>query len=59
MTERFGSRVVPVHPGLVTSDYDVHEVEVTVCGVQHVLEIDPAGCEIFILSIIYVDEFAM
>ena len=37
MTERFGFRVVAVHPGLVTSDYDVHEVGVTVCGVQHVL----------------------
>ena len=30
-------RVVPVHPGHVTSDYGVHEVGVTVCGVQHVL----------------------
>ena len=37
MTERFGFRVVPVHLGLVTSDYGVHEVRVTVCGVQHVL----------------------
>ena len=37
MTERFGFRVVPIHPGLVTSDYGVHEVGVTVCGVQHVL----------------------
>ena len=27
---------VPVQPGIVTSDYDFHEVGVTVCGVQHV-----------------------
>ena len=35
----FGFRIVPVglHPGLVNSDDDIHEVEVTVCGVQHVL----------------------
>ena len=39
MTERFGFRVVPAHPGLVTSDYGVHEVGVTVCGLQHVLGI--------------------
>ena len=32
-----GILVVPVNPGLVTSDYGVHEVGVTVCGVQHVL----------------------
>ena len=31
-----GFRVVPVPPGLVTSDYGVH-VGVTVCGVQHVV----------------------
>ena len=37
MTERFGFRVISVHPGLVTSDYGVHEVGVSVCGVQHVL----------------------
>jgi hypothetical protein len=29
-------RVVPVHPRLVTNDYGVHEVGVTVCGVEHV-----------------------
>ena len=29
--------VVPVHPGLVISDYGAHEVGVTVCGLQHVL----------------------
>jgi hypothetical protein len=28
-----GFRVVPVHPRLVTSDYGVHVVEFTVCGV--------------------------
>ena len=39
MTERFGFRVEPVDPRLVTSDYDVHEVGVTVCGVQHVLSV--------------------
>ena len=37
MTERLGFRVVPVHPGLVTSDYNVHEVGVTICGVQRIL----------------------
>ena len=26
-----------VHPGLISSDYGVHEVGVTVCGIQHVL----------------------
>ena len=30
-------RIVPIHPGLVTSDYGVHEVGVTVFGAQHVL----------------------
>ena len=30
-------RVVPARPELVTSDYSVHEVGVTVCGVHHVL----------------------
>ena len=30
-------QVVPEHPGLVTSDYGVHELGVTVCGVQQVL----------------------
>ena len=35
--ENYGFWVVPVHPGLVTSDYGVHEVVVTVCGVQHFL----------------------
>ena len=37
----FGFRIVPVglHPGLVTSDYGIHEVGVTVCGVQHVLSV--------------------
>ena len=34
--ENYGFRVVPVHPGLLTSDYGVQEAEVTVCGVQHV-----------------------
>ena len=33
----FDFRVVPVHPGIDTSDYGVHEVGVTVCGVRHVL----------------------
>ena len=28
-------RVVSIHPGLFTSDYGVHKVGVTVCGVQH------------------------
>ena len=37
MTERFGFHVVPVHPGLITSDYVVHEVGITVCWVQHAL----------------------
>ena len=37
MAERFGFRVVPVHPGLITSDNDVHEVGITVRGVEHVL----------------------
>ena len=32
-----GFLVIPVHPGLVHSDYGVHEVGVTVCGVQYVL----------------------
>ena len=32
-----GFRVVSVHPGLVTCDYGVREVGVTVRGVQHVL----------------------
>jgi len=35
--ERFGFWVILVHPGLITNDYGVHEVGVTVCGVQHVL----------------------
>ena len=35
--ENDGLRDVPVHPGLVTSDYGVHEVGVTVSGVQHVM----------------------
>ena len=35
--ENDGFRVLSVHPGLVTSDYGVHEVGVTVCRVQHVL----------------------
>ena len=35
--ERFGSWVIPVHSGLVISDYGDHEGGVTVCGVQHVL----------------------
>ena len=34
--ENDGFRVIPVHPGLVTSDYGIHEVGVTVCGVQYV-----------------------
>jgi hypothetical protein len=37
MTEQFGLWVIPLHPGLITSDYGVHEVRVTVCGVRHVL----------------------
>ena len=37
MTEECGFQILPVHPGLVTSNYGVHEVGVTVCGVQHVL----------------------
>ena len=36
MTERFGFRVEHKHPGLVTSDYGVHEIEATVCGVQNI-----------------------
>ena len=32
-----GFRVVPIHPELVTNDYGVHEVGVTVCGVQPIL----------------------
>ena len=31
MTERFGFWIISVHPGLVTSDYGVLEVRVTVC----------------------------
>ena len=34
--EHDGFLIVPVHPELITSDYGVHEVGVTVCGVQHV-----------------------
>jgi hypothetical protein len=37
--KRFGIRVVPVDPGLVISDYGVHEVGITVCAVQHILGI--------------------
>ena len=37
MTEQFDFQVLSIHPGLVTSDYGVHEVGVTVCGDQHVL----------------------
>ena len=35
--ENDGFQVVPVDPGLVTIDYGVLEVGVTVCGIQHVL----------------------
>ena len=35
--ENDGFRVIPVHPVLLTSDFGVHEVGVTYCGVQHVL----------------------
>ena len=42
MTERFGVRFVTVNLGLITS-YGVHEVGVTVCGVQNVLGVR-AGC---------------
>ena len=35
MTELFLFPVIPAHPSLVTSDYGVHEVEVTVRGVLH------------------------
>ena len=31
--------VISVHPGLITSNYGVHEVMDTVCGVQNVLGI--------------------
>jgi hypothetical protein len=31
--ENEGFRVVPIHTELVTSNYGVHEVEVTVCGI--------------------------
>ena len=34
MTERFGFRVVPTHSELVTSDYGVHEVGVTVKSIM-------------------------
>jgi hypothetical protein len=37
--ERFGFWVIPVHPGLVTSDYGIQEVGVTVCEVQHGLDV--------------------
>jgi hypothetical protein len=37
MMEQFYFRAVPVHLGLVTSDYGVHEVRVTVCRVKHIL----------------------
>ena len=37
MMEQFGFQVVPIHPGLIISDYGVHEVRITICGVQHVL----------------------
>ena len=33
--ENDGFRVVPVHPGLIPSNYGVHEVGVIVCGVQY------------------------
>ena len=35
--ENDGFLVLPVHPGLVTSNYGVHEVGVTVRGVEDVL----------------------
>ena len=35
--ENDGFKAVSVHPVLVTSDYSVHEVGDTVCGVRHVL----------------------
>ena len=34
---RFHEATLHLHPGLVISDYGVHEVRVTVCGIQHVL----------------------
>ena len=37
--EQFGFWVVSIHPGLVTSNYGVHGVGVTVCRVQHVLDV--------------------
>ena len=37
MMEWIDYMFVPIHPRLITSDYGVHEVGVTVCGVQHVL----------------------
>ena len=37
MMEWFGFQVVLLYQGLVTSDYGIHEVGVTVCGVQYVL----------------------
>ena len=33
--ENDGLWVVTIHPGLITSNYGVHEVGVTVYGVQH------------------------
>ena len=44
--ENDGFLIVPVHPELITSDNGVHEVRVTVCGVQHVLgvRVQPATC---------------
>ena len=36
MTKLIGYKVIPVHPGLVISDYGFHEV--SVCGFQHVLD---------------------
>ena len=37
--EHEGLRVVPVHPGLVTTGYRVHKVGVTVFGIQYILGI--------------------
>ena len=46
----FGFRAVSVHPGLVTSDYGVHEIGVPVYGVQHVLGVNNSSSSFFLLK---------
>jgi hypothetical protein len=51
MVERFGFWVVSIHPGLFTSDYGIHEVGITLCGVQHVLGVRPRNQVILSFSL--------